>query len=414
VGLTDEQVERAFRESSLFQEFEKHLEAGDDVPDSSAKRHHFIPQFLLRRFLAPGKERLFQLDTHTGKPQAIAPADAASRRHFYSVIDEEGVRHAKIESFLSTVESHAANALTRFTDAPLELDPGDRATLSYFFALFGIRTPRAVAKLAAGAEAVMHMAMGGRLSHPDVFARDYTEIIGEASEEEIEELRLEMLAALEEGRVTREDARAHAIAAGLHLSTQLATLIFSATWTVLAADEAFVTSDTGLAMYDPAPPFPWTGNGWASSPYAVTTIPVGLNECLLISAGEDGETQAKSASGDEIDMINLRTYGWASDYIFGASQQAVADLRTLAKRRPQDVVRPRPEQYVILVDASPSDTSLAQQHRRRGWPPYLGYDGEMHDYIVVGVDGTPVESGARASQLARERATEAQVTPPLE
>jgi hypothetical protein len=57
------------------------------------------------------------------------------------------------------------------------------------------------------------------------------------------------------------------------------------------------------------------------------------------------------------------------------------------------------------IDYDPTDSSLAQDHLRRGWPPYLSPDGVRHDYIVVGVDGMPVEAGARASRLARERAS---------
>jgi hypothetical protein len=59
---------------------------------------------------------------------------------------------------------------------------------------------------------------------------------------------------------------------------------------------------------------------------------------------------------------------------------------------------------MILVDHDPSDTSLADDHRRRGWPPYAYPGGVRHDYIVIGIDGTSVEVGARATTLARKRA----------
>lgn len=406
MSLSQDDLDAAFRASSLFQQFER-LGApdADPLPDAEAKRHHFVPQFLLRNFIEAGRDRLFQLDVQSGRTQAIKPGAAASRRHFYSVIDEEGNRDSRVESYLGVVESHAARALNRLLDDPAALEPGDRATLAYFFGLFGVRTPQAAERTAAGSDVIMKMMLAARVTHPDVFARDYREAIGEGPEVEIEELRLEMLAALEEGRVHLDDPRAHAIGLGLQMSADLAAVIFLAEWTLCRTEGFFITSDAGLAMYDPTPRFPWSGNGWFSSPGAQTTIPLSRTHCLLITPGDDASMGIVDAEADKTDAINLRTYGWASDYIYGHSQEAVAQVRRLAKRRRDDVVRPRPARQMILIDADPADTSLADEHARRGWPRQFYVEGQLHDYLVIGIDGAPVETGARASQLARQRAT---------
>lgn len=401
--LSDSDLEAAFRASSLFREFEQLSADETPLPDSEAKRHHFIPQFLLRRFLVEGRDRLFQLDVDTGTPQAIAPSQAASRRHFYSVI-EEGSRHTKIESLLAIVEGHAAPALERWIATPTSLDPGDRATLAYFIGLVGVRTPRAADRVARESNELMTYVAASHATHPDIFARQYREVIGEAPDEEIEALRIDMLEALAEGRVGLDDPRAHAIGMGLQMSADLATVIFRASWSLLRTEASFVTSDAGLAMYDPTPRFPWSGNGWASSPNAMTTVPLGATHCLAVTPGDSATLDVIDVDAETTALINLRTYGWATDYIYGGSQDVVTEVRRLAKRRPADVIRPRPIHQTILVEASADDTALAEEHVRRGWPPYLLSDGKRHDYIVIGVDGTPVESGERASQLARERA----------
>lgn len=405
--VSEADLEEAFRASPLFQHLERLGEAGPDpIPDSDAKRHHFIPQFLLRQFVAPERERLYQIDIASGKPQAVAPAAAASRRHFYAVTDEDGTRHNKLESYLSIVEGYAADALVRFLDHPSGLAASDRATLAYFFGLIGLRTPRATEGIAAGSDAIAMAMFGSHLVHPDVFARHYRDVVGEGTEEEIEQLRHEMLAAIEEGRVKLEDPRANALGLGLTISADLALTIYPADWTLLRTQTAFVTSDTGLSMHDPTPPLPWTGNAWFSSPQAETAIPLSSSACLLITLGNEARIRELDATDDETDRLNLRAYGWASDYAYGESQEVVVELRRLAKRRPTEVPSPRPVHNTILVDADPDDPSLADEHRRRGWPPYLQHDGVPHDYIVVGLDGTPVEAGARASRLARERAAE--------
>jgi hypothetical protein len=406
VAVTDAELEAAFRASPLFQELERRAGTGPDpIPDSNAKRHHFIPQFLLRRFLASGSDRLCQLAVGSGTPRAIAPASAASRRHFYAVTDDEGDRHNKVESLLAIVESHAATALARLLDNPAQLEPGDRATLSYFFGLIGFRTPTGSARLAEVSDAMSKAMFAGRLIHPDVFAHDYREAVGEASDEEIEQLRAEMLAALRGGRVELEDPRAHAITSGLQMSGDLAATIYPDTWKLVRTDAFFVTSDTGLAMYDPKPRFPWAGNAWRSSPAAETTIPLSSNECLVITPGDDARLEiVDGAFASFVDSLNLRTYGWASDFIYGRSQEVVTHVRRIAKQRPADIIRPRPTHQMLVVEHDPSDRSLALAHLRRGWPAYLEHDGVRHDYIVIGIDGTAVEAGARASRLARQRA----------
>ena len=65
---------------------------------------------------------------------------------------------------------------------------------------------------------------------------------------------------------------------------------------------------------------------------------------------------------------------------------------------------------VILVDAEPGDTSLADEHRKRGWPPYVQVNDEctgipsVHDYMVVGEDGEPLEVAAKTTEMSKRRA----------
>lgn len=55
-------------------------------------------------------------------------------------------------------------------------------------------------------------------------------------------------------------------------------------WALLIADDEFIASDRGLAMWDPQLPAS-RRNAWASSPRAETTFPIGPTACLQISPG---------------------------------------------------------------------------------------------------------------------------------
>ena len=80
------------------------------------------------------------------------------------------------------------------------------------------------------------------------------------------------------------------------------------------------------------------------------------------------------------------------------------EVHRLAKRRPGDVVRPKPNHTVILIDAEPGDNRLAEEHRKRGWPPQLSYGGELHDYVVIDRDDNPVERSVQLTSIGKERA----------
>lgn len=142
-------IELALRQSPLFQALFEVVESGDySLFESEAKRQHFVPQFLLRSFATDAAaERVHQLDVSTGANRSVRIDEAASRRWFYAIEDEEGNRNNQIEGFLSFVESYAAEALSRLLEDPGHLSDADRGTLSFFFSLLDQRTPGAVPTL---------------------------------------------------------------------------------------------------------------------------------------------------------------------------------------------------------------------------------------------------------------------------
>ena len=90
--------------SPLLQAMEE-IALGDGKPrtDSEAKRHHFVPEFLLHRFSVErnGRLRVLQLDLATGKPVWVDPGTAASRKRLYALPDEAGGTHNLLESYFA-------------------------------------------------------------------------------------------------------------------------------------------------------------------------------------------------------------------------------------------------------------------------------------------------------------------------
>jgi hypothetical protein len=90
----------------LIEELREYVESGTDLPQTAARRHHFVPAFLLGRFSdQPGNRRawLRQLDTSTGRPGRTTPDSACFRPHLYpqkvSSVDGDVAHDTRIETF---------------------------------------------------------------------------------------------------------------------------------------------------------------------------------------------------------------------------------------------------------------------------------------------------------------------------
>jgi hypothetical protein len=132
----------------------------------------------------------------------------------------------------------------------------------------------------------------------------------------------------------------------------------------------------------------------------------GSTTALLMRPGSATcRLEVRAIAATELEQLNLRRLGWADKYVFAKRQATLDRLRTAARRRPAEVIRPRPFCEVILLELDPDDPSLAVENTQRGWPPYLrGQDGEPRDYLVIPTNVPQPELRRRADELAECRA----------
>ena len=102
--------------------------------------------------------------------------------------------------------------------------------------------------------------------------------------------------------------------------------------------------------------------------------------------------------------LNLRTLGWAAGYIYGKSEELVRSVYEAAHANPDDVVRPKPRIQILLLDADPADTSLAEANEAEGRPRLIEYEGVEHDYVVIPMGENPLEVAAAIDRRVEERA----------
>jgi hypothetical protein len=378
---------------------------------NAAKRHHYVPQFVLRGFTDPadGGRRIFQMPTRIRKaPIRVGIRDAALRQWLYRVVTSEGGSSNRHEGYLALVEDHAAPAIARLIAGPTALQPGDRATIAFFVAFQTMRTPAAAEQIAALANAAFQNVASELYSDPKTFAEHHRQHFGAgASDDEIEDFRREILEQVRTGKVRVSGRGGADFATGLTHAASMIPQIIAFDWALLrAVDGGFVASDRGYAIHDPTPPFPWAAQGLLSSPASETLVPLSDTAALLMRPGSaTSRLEVYDVSATELEGLNLRTLGWADEYVFAKRQATLDRLRAAARRRPADVIRPKPFCEVVLLELDPDDPSLAADNARRGWPAHIRNDaGELRDYLVIPTDAPHPELRGRADELAERRA----------
>lgn len=405
-------IAAALQASPVTAAFKEMVESNDfsRLDKNPAKRHHFVSQFLLRGF-ADGREEkdcLFQMERKSRKaPMRVPIRTAASRHRYYAVPDEDGNLSNRNEGYLAVVEEYAAPALRHLLDDPDTLSPGERATIAFFVAFQMMRTPAAEQQITTVANVAFQNWASEFYSDRRAFAERHREHFGEdKTDEEMEQLRQEMLAQIRDGR-PRLSGRAAALSTGLTHAVENVPWLIEFDWTLLRDPHGgFITSDRGFAIHDPAPRFPWSFQALLSSDRTETTVPLSDSACLLMRPLPMGcRLGVLEASPRDVETINLRTFGWADEYVYGRTQETLVAVRMATRRRPADVMRPKPFIQVIGLEPDPDDSSLAEANLRRGWPPQLPNDrGELRDYIVIPCDTPHPELRAFADTLAERRA----------
>lgn len=378
---------------------------------NEAKRQHFVPRFLLRGFAEARnhKEYVFQMETTSRKaPMRVNVLRAASRHRLYTALGDDDKPSNRNEGYLALLEQHAAPALRHLMEEPETLSAGERATIAFLVALQMVRTPIAAEELTQLANAAFQQAASDLCSDRGAFADRRRELAGAATDAEIEEFRRRALDQVRKGQMRVSFSGGDAFSTSFKLAIKHARIVLAFDWTLLRAPSGLITSDRGYALHDPTPPYPWGGPSLLGSASAEMTVPLSDTRCLLIRPGPVhvlSEPAVRNITASHVQTLNLRTYGWAAKHLFGKTQAALDATRVASRRRPADVIRPKPFCEVVLLETDPADDSLAKENARRGWPAYLrNEDGQPRDYIVIPTDAPHPDLRQQADDLAERRA----------
>src|SRR4051812_43168731 len=110
-------------EPPLFKHLREIADGTRPRPETKARRHHYVPSFLLARWAAPPKRdgALVGLDVATGDAYTTTPDKSAFEKDLYAQLaSSDGATgpHLVFEAFLSIVEGYAADPLKQLAAAP--------------------------------------------------------------------------------------------------------------------------------------------------------------------------------------------------------------------------------------------------------------------------------------------------------
>jgi len=140
------------------------------------KRHHFVPEVLLKRFMdSAGWVHAYSKDDPDAKIRKERPCNVFVRRHLYSTEDQAGAKDPAVEREFSQLETLIGPILDKFENAAARNDvpnltPEERLVWHYFFALQFKRVPDFLHRpeFVADAESFFHQTLDElRRKYPD-------------------------------------------------------------------------------------------------------------------------------------------------------------------------------------------------------------------------------------------------------
>lgn len=298
----------------------------------------------------------------------VAPKHEAARRHYYRLPPESGLPPSFAEDVIGSIESLGAAAISRF-EREAALDRSDREGIARFLALQHRRTPRGRRELRHMDEVLSAQLAELRASDADAVREALEADKAPVTEGEVEQAQREILEDLRTGQLVLESTPDREIAMMFMGLEPIALLLVTEfDWLFLRVPDDLgevVLPDVGLTLFDPTPPFPESGTGFASSADSETVLHLSPRLVLVLHPGE-GFGWVRDASAEDVERINFRACASSESCIYGSSEPIVRKAIERAGIDPVRIARLRPRPGRIWI--AESDEGLTS-----GPADFIGY-----------------------------------------
>jgi hypothetical protein len=320
---------------------------------SSAKRHHYVPELLLRRFSTNSMEEhplIYRLDVRTGAISKLSTINCAVIQHYNRLSEASGLPGGFAEAMLAYAESKAVPLIEKLLRGGV-FSLQERVDFSIFLMAQQMRTPRGREWQRFGQEQAAKFWLLKQIYEDRDFTRErLREKLGrEPTEDEINESIFQMAEPLERGELTVRVSSDQEILGMFVPAPDLVPLIGEMNWTLLEAPgrQSFILSDDPLVRLDPLNPD--GPAGWRSSSTVEATMALDPQYCLRLRQPPPAQS-TRVVTVDEVLDVNLRTYAGAREFIFGPTEQLLESVYAAVKDNAirVDLYRPKPPTMYVL------------------------------------------------------------------
>jgi len=336
-----------------------HKNESPEIPEeilrsiSNAKRHHYVPEFLPRRFSTRPEEQhppICRLDVKTGTISKLSTLNCAVVQHYNRLSAASDLPSGFPEAMLSYAESRSAPVIEKLVRGEM-LGERERVDLSIFIMIQQLRTPRGREWQRFGHEqAAKFWFLKQLYESPDRTREILREDLGrEPTEAKVDESIRKMAESIESGEIMLSVSSDQEILGMFVAVPTLIPLIYDMNWMLLRAPQgqSFILSDDPLVRHDPANPD--GPAGWRSSPTVEVTLPLDPHLCLLLRQPPCAQREIAITAEQVLD-INLRTYAGTREAIFGPTEQLLESVSAATKAYAVrvDLYRPKPPTVHLL------------------------------------------------------------------
>ncbi len=106
-----------------------------------AKRHHYVPKFLIDQFIDPEDGQIWTYDIEEKRSFKTSPINCSVMKHYYSFENEDGTKDDRIEKWLADIEGRAASIILKIKKGSFNLTVDELEILIYFVCLLEFRNP---------------------------------------------------------------------------------------------------------------------------------------------------------------------------------------------------------------------------------------------------------------------------------
>ncbi len=318
---------------------------------SNAKRHHYVPECLLRRFSTSPEEEhpsIYRLDIKTDTCLKLSTLNCAVVQRYNRLSEASGLPVGYAEAMLSWAEGQAVPVIEKLVHGSI-VNQQEREWLSIFIMVQQQRTPRGREWLRFGQEEATKLWLLKQIyENRDMTRKHLRESLHqEPTETEVDASIRELAEPLENGELVINIGSDQEILSMFMPVPTLIPLIYEMNWEFLRAPdgENFILSDEPLVRHDPVNPD--GPAAWRSSPTVNVTLPLDPQLCLFLRQTPRRRQRQIDITSDQVLDINLRTYAGARENIFGPTKQLLERVSAVAKANVECVNRYRPNPPAI-------------------------------------------------------------------